>query len=501
MSDRQSNSADMHSSNRHRSRSRNREHDTEQPHRQLQPCTRAVAAVEAAYASHPRSISRLHDDELSYVFSFLELEDLAQLVRCNRRFNDVARKERSRGVHLEGDASIVPPFSSTLSHHATSLHLVSDSDAPISLDTLRQWRGLPHLTALQFKLRNADDVDHFMQGLSLTNAAAALRAVLPTRLRSFSVVVGSTDCWLNERTAVLASSFLAAVDDMTGLTELRVEQHTFNNRMYVRSELAGLPHLRKLTLGPAGWWGEFVAELKQLSQLRELILLDNFPDRIHLLCQPPHALQLESLSLPLLYPWVDAELMGALLHLPTLTSLELSSIIPEAYPLLPQLLLLRRLPLRPYYSLTPSSATSLCAALSRCAALEDFSLYFFGFAFKTLQNEALTAEPERVSWAALLSSVPNVRRLCINCKIDALVPVLPFHLPRLEELSLGGWRECAADLFPSIAHPNLRLLELVSDTPPPPSEEDVRAWMGSDRLPKLERYHRASHYPRGMDSW
>jgi hypothetical protein len=269
----------------------------------------------------------------------------------------------------------------------------------------------------------------------------------------------------------------------------------------VRSELAGLPHLRKLTLGPAGWWGEFVAELKQLSQLRELILLDTSRDRIHLLCQPPHALQLESLSLPFFYPWVDEETMDALLHLPTLTTLESSNLIPEAYSLLPQLSQLRRLPLRSYHSLSPPLATSLCAALSRCAALEDLSLYFFDFAFVTLQNEPLTAEQERESWAAVLGSVSNVRRLCINCKINALVPVLPFHLPRLEELSLAGWRECDVDLFPSIAHPNLRLLELVSDTPPPPSEEDVRAWMGSERLPKLERYLRASHYPRGMDSW
>jgi len=101
--------------------------------------------IDTAYAINQQSISRLHDDELSCVLPFLSLPDLAQLVRCSRRFNALARKERSRGLQLKGGSTIVPPSSSTLKHHVASLHLErsSDSDAPLTLDVLRRLRGLP----------------------------------------------------------------------------------------------------------------------------------------------------------------------------------------------------------------------------------------------------------------------------------------------------------------------------------------------------------------------
>jgi hypothetical protein len=162
-----------------------------------------------AHGNHPRSISRLHDDELSCVLPFLELKDLAQLVRCSRRFNTVARKERSRGLQLEGGPNIAPLSSSALSHHISSLHLAKDRRfmTPLNRDVLRQLRDLSRLTALQLTLYDDAAVGHFMRGLSRANAAAALRAVLPTRLRSFSVVAGSTNNWMEEQIATLASSF------------------------------------------------------------------------------------------------------------------------------------------------------------------------------------------------------------------------------------------------------------------------------------------------------
>jgi hypothetical protein len=93
-----------HSGSR-RSRSRSHERNDQPPRRQLRSHTGAAAADEAAYGNHPQSISRLHDDELSCVLTFLSLKDLTQLVRCSRRFNAVARKERSRELHLRGSAS------------------------------------------------------------------------------------------------------------------------------------------------------------------------------------------------------------------------------------------------------------------------------------------------------------------------------------------------------------------------------------------------------------
>jgi hypothetical protein len=85
------------------SRSRSRERDAlllPPPPQQLLPVSHAVAAIDAAYGDRPRSISRLHDDELTCVLSILPLEELAVVVRCSRRFNGIARRERGRALHI-----------------------------------------------------------------------------------------------------------------------------------------------------------------------------------------------------------------------------------------------------------------------------------------------------------------------------------------------------------------------------------------------------------------
>jgi hypothetical protein len=154
----------------------------------------ATNALHAAAQNLLRSISRLHDDELSCVLPFLELKDLAQLVRCFHRFNRVARKERGRGLRLEGSSNIAPVSSSSLSHHVTSLYLGRrrDSDALLTRFTLQELRGLSKLTALQLTLRNGAEDGHFMRGMTRENASTALRAVLPTQLRSFHVTAGAS---------------------------------------------------------------------------------------------------------------------------------------------------------------------------------------------------------------------------------------------------------------------------------------------------------------------
>jgi hypothetical protein len=450
-----------------------------------------VAAV--ARASHrvtadeseERRIERLHDDELSCVLPFLSLADLVQLVRCGRRFNAVARKERSRNFPLEGCATIVPPPSSSLSHHVTSLHLLRhlDSAAPVTRGTLQQLRDLPRLTDLQLTFEQDEDVDPLLQGLSPDNAAAALRAVLPTQLRSFSVVVDEGIGSVDEQTAVLVSSFWAALGVMAQLTELHIEQHS--EYMHMRPDLAQLTHLRKLTLGPAGESGEHVEALKQLSQLRELVFLDHFPERLRLLCQPPHSLQLESLTLRSTYLGVDEETMRALLHLPTLTALLPRNISPDAWPLLPQLPHLRRVSFSLYDPWTPKSLISLCAALSRCSALVELTLKHV--IFKAADFDELSAEQERASWTALLSSMARLRRLGIDGDLTHLLPVLALQLPLLEHLALSGWCDRDVDPFASLAHSNLRLLELADTHMWLPSNEQMCSWLHSERLPKLER--------------
>jgi hypothetical protein len=421
---------------------------------------------------------RLHDDELSCVFSFLELEDVAQLVRCSRRFNAVARKERSRRLHFKGGANIVPVPSSSLIHHVTSLdlHRIFYRHTPVTLSTLQPLRAFPRLSALQITLSNDDDVVLFMQGLPPETAAATLRAVLPPQLRSFRVVVGLLYSTLQEQTASLASSFWNALGGLLHIVQY--SEHT-----HMRPELDQLLRLRKLTLGPAGERGEHVEALKPLSQLRELTLLDDHPERIRLLCEPPHALQLRSLILRSLD--VDEATMRALLHLPTLTTLLPGSLSPDAGVLLPQLPLLRRLRFVSSVLLTPGPVASLCAALSRCSSLEDLSLPHADFA--SADNSLLTPEEERATWAALLSAVPNLRRLSVHGFLDPFLPVLPQHLPLLKHLVLRGGGLRTVDHIAAVAHPNMRLLELGEINSQLPSSAQLRACIHSDRLPKLKR--------------
>jgi hypothetical protein len=295
---------------------------------------------------------------------------------------------------------------------------------------------------------------------------------------------------LSEQTAALASSFWAGLSGMTQLTELHVE--LYSEYMHVQPELAGLTHLRKLTLGPAGQKGEHVEALKQLTQLRELTLHDQLPDRIRLLFQPPHALQLEGLTLASDELELDETTMRALLHLPKLTALHAWCISHDAWPLLPELLLLRRLRLWPSDWLTPDRMVSMCAALSRCSALVDLH---FAADIVSDDGELLVTEQEQAAWAALLSSVPNLRRFCVEVDITGIAPllaVLPLHVPLLEHLVLSGWGVHGVDHFAMLAHPNMRVLEFGRVNVLPPSEEEVRSWMGNERLPKLQRYIQAA---------
>jgi hypothetical protein len=426
----------------------------------------------------------------------LPLKDLTQLVRCSRRFNGVARKERSRGLQLECTATLAPVASSALSHHVISLRLEHEhhrNTKALTRDTLQQLRGLPRLTSLQLTLTNNAAVRFLMVGLSRDDAFIELRAVLPTQLRSFIVTAGSWDSPLSEQTAVLASSFWAALGNMTRLTELRVEQHSERNVMHVRPDLAGLAQLRKLTLGPAGERGEFAAELKQLSQLRELTLLDEYPDRIRLLCPPPHALRLETITLLSDRLEVNEETMRALLHLPTLTALRPGRLMADAWPLLPQLPLLRRLYLHPFELLTSERLASLCTSLSHCSSLDHLTLHKCTFCVVDDDDGApLSAEQQRARWAQLLSSLSHLRRLSIDGSLTNVLPVLPLYLPTLEHLSLSSRCDRGVDVFSTVAHPNVRLLEIGILNVSLPSDEQLRMCMQSERLPKLERCVRGS---------
>jgi hypothetical protein len=316
---------------------------------------------------HCRSLSRLHDDELSCVLPFLSLSQLSQLVRCSRRFNGVARKERSRGLSRSSWASTVPYLlSSSISHHVTSLqlnrrHIVEPA---VTRATLVQLRSLPQLTALELELRSNDDVAALMQQLTSENAVAALRSVLPTQLRSFSLAVRATVV-LDAPTQLLFPSIFSAVAVMLQLTELDIRFQSHGIPLGARFDaLTQLPQLRKLAMYGVEWTDERLAEFKQLSQLRELNSNLMF-DQLIALCQPPHSMQqLECIDLGSIS--VDKSVMRALLHLPTLTDLAPACFHSEAWAMLPQLPLLRRLTVNPFSALSDVCATLLATSLSGC---------------------------------------------------------------------------------------------------------------------------------------
>jgi hypothetical protein len=331
-----------------------------------------------AYADNPQSISRLHDDELVCVLSFLFLPDLSQLVRCSRRFNGVARKERSRGLELLTSAVTVPSLlSSTLGHHVTVLLLERrrEAEAAVTRATLVQLRSLSQLTALSLQLRTNDDVAALVRGLTRETAVAVFQATLPPQLRAFEFSLRAVSLQSSAEAQLLLSAVLGALPVLTHLTTLCIRQVCLLSEMRL-DVLSQMPHLRSLSLNYVRWTDERLAELKQLSTLREFESIMS-SEELFKFCQPPHSLQLEHFHLTGIA--VDVPLMRALLHLPTLTALEHLHLLPEAWPLLPQLPLLRRLGIGLFNDLTAEHTSLLSASLSSCRALTELTILHVSF--------------------------------------------------------------------------------------------------------------------------
>jgi hypothetical protein len=455
---------------RHPSRSRSRQRDELQPRRQLRSHTRADVVRQVAYANNPRSISCLHDDELSCVLPFLSLVDLSQLVRCSRRFNSAARKERGRGLQLEGDAAIAPFSSSPLNHHVSSVALRRHYTSAmfVTQQTLRNLKDSRQLTALSLELPNHMDSDKLMQGQATEQFGNTFTSILPTQLRSFRASLGCE--------AAFCSALFAALWVMPQLTELAY--YSMNAKLALPSAvLSQLSHLRKLELGINEWTAALSAEVKQLNQLRELHLHQLKQQEVITLCEPPHALQLETIEL-LSRMSIDSAGMHALLQLPTLTALDPGFLAPEAWFLFSELPLLQKLSLD-FYDVTAEHLTVLSAALSHCGSLRDLSLHL---SFEPEETE----EQPQACWADLLRSMPNVRRLTVShSQLTPMRAVLPLHLPLLEELSLNSW-DLPEVVLPQLAHPNVRQIQLRSYGGKFP-EAQVRALIHSKQLPKLER--------------
>jgi hypothetical protein len=197
------------------------------------------------------------------------------------------------------------------------------------------------------------------------------------------------------------------------------------------------------------------------------------------MCQPPHSLQLETLI------GTDTELdevsMRALVHLPTLTKLDMRSILPDAWPLLPELPRLRQLGTEQCIVLNGADTTSLSAALSRCAVLDDLAISL-DFVLDDGHEEPSEAE-QRTRWTTLLRSLPNLVQLNVDILNTApLLAVLPLHLPRLERLLLHSGDSNDA-VVAQLAHPTLQEFELMGEHAL--TDQEVHSLLHTPRLPRL----------------
>jgi hypothetical protein len=239
----------------------------------------------------------------------------------------------------------------------------------------------------------------------VTAAAEKLIAALPTQLRSFSFATGPP-YWTKSivKYEILGAALLAAAATMRQLTELHISHQTRWDGMQF-DPLVALPQLRTLTI--AGSLANQNRGLKQLRQLRELTLKCIHWEVLSMLCQPPHALQLETLRIDM---GLGAHQMHALVHWPTLTELDSPFINPDAWPLLPQLPHLRRLQIVNANELTEALASSISSSLSLCTALDELTLSVtFALSFWQRLYGGSTVEQEqrgsgRISCAACPTS-------------------------------------------------------------------------------------------------
>jgi hypothetical protein len=317
-----------------------------------------------------------------------------------------------------------------------------------------------------------EDAAALLQRQTPAQLVQALKAVLPTQLTSLHV------SFSRETITTLGAPFCAALPVLSQLTELWI-QHGNEPLDFPLGVLAALPHLRKLRAGYINWNPQLLAEVKQLSQLRDLSIQSLQSNEIVALCQPPHVFQLERIALPGTYLYEGG--MRALSQLPLLTSLELGCIKADAIPWLRKLTLLRRLTGKFESWMTSERTLSLSKSLSACNALTDLSLQFWF-------DDEITDEQRHTRWTGILQSIPNVRRLRIgHLSMAALLAVLPLQLPMLEHLWLRCWdRMDPVAFLAQLAHPSVRQIELRSIDIKFP-EEPVRALVHSARLPMLER--------------
>jgi hypothetical protein len=395
------------------------------------PSDQSSAAADAAAPASSSSSAALSPaqrcaaDTLAAAFSFLAFEELASVMHVCRGWLGAAAKEKPRERCFYRGNLMAALFSSRspLRRHISEMDMC---DAPQrNLDTLRQLSALPSLTKLGISLKAAD-LHQLLEERGSQQAVADLGAAFPPRLRSLSL-------WFyNEHSAAVGQLLVDALPALAGLTELTLAAGSCDETAFASLSLEALlrlPLLADLTLcvDDTDVTVAHLVNIVQLDSLRQLeVTVEWSAESLAALCRPPQRLQrLQRLNLSAAK--VGEAAMAELVHLPSLTELKASQLLPAAYPLLAQLPLLRELHISLHdYSgsaVSQSEREAMDDGLRRCTSL-------------TAVHARVGALNES-DGVRLLRSLPLLRELHF---IDASLPSLEFlrHAPLLEELGFSN---------------------------------------------------------------
>jgi hypothetical protein len=363
---------------------------------------------------------RCHADALASVFAFVPLDELPAVMQTCRSWNSAEGQEIPRGLTLQlrrpsrlkclqrGRSASRSP----LLRHISAVKV--DPCAHVGIQHMRAMQSLQLLIALDVAPEAAE--------IATATGQRDLRAALPPRLQSFTLLAPLIKDTASQQTVIAAMPALHSLQTLT----LHSRQHSVNEFLSVEP-LLHLPRLTELCLdvelSPAQ-----LDVIKRMGSLRKLNINQGrwLVKGLRALCTPPHRLQqLQELDLS------DTEVgvghMTELIQLPGLTMLKPTLLAPSAIPLLPRLERLHTIRLDPALLRDAVHLPQLCYALRQCTSL-------------TTVVVELYAAQDAHRLPELLAAVAGLRVLQIE---QSALPSLHFlrHAPQLEELHLLKCKE------------------------------------------------------------
>jgi hypothetical protein len=245
--------------------------------------------------------------------------------------------------------------------------------------------------------------------------------------------------------------------------------------------LLQLPHLRNLKLD-----SEFeshpgmVDVLRCMPTLRELSC-NLTSAELSELCAPPHALPLERLDLAEL-DIAETE-MRSLVHLASSLT-ELAGCRPSGWPLVAQLVHLRRLGFHWKEQTSLACLRALASSVRSCPEIVHLELHGIDVA---------DATPQQVTFVRLelLRGVPQLQTLYLTEEssdvTSSMLRRLSSLFPALTHLRLHKCCSIPDDAILSLRHQSLRRLEVLWCEDFSLEEEELQALLHSEQLPMLER--------------